>query len=270
MDENETSMEAPLMRSEVVKAAAGAHSKTKVVQKSRSFMSVPDHLHGYMDLHEQDEGDMEGAFNEAGTSPLTSAKRLVQMELEGPLGPSVEEAIGNYEVRCSDGCCAKQYCVLGFNVEEGDIVPASEMKEHLTGCCGAPAHALGSKVKMHILLKKKKVRFARTMLAKLIKRIAGDVVYVFTVSENGIVRFHLPPETGTLTKLAFAYADSESFCGFFSNIKHAMTNGCFCLGVFYKEKQGETAGTEPRLVLMRFNRWKKNLAPFWAGICSKA
>lgn len=259
-----------LGREKDVKVAAGAHGKTKTFSKKKSFMSVPEHLHGYLDLHEHDEGDMEGAINEQGASPLTVAKRLARIELEGPCGPSAAEACGTYRVQCQEGCFAKQYCVQAFTVDPEDIVPAGEMKDHLTTCCGAPAHALGAKVAMHVLLRKSKVKFASSLTAKLIARVAGDVVYVFTVSENGIVRFHLPPETGMFTKLCFAYADSESVSGFFKNLKHAVTNGCFCLGVYYKERPAAGAeGADRRFVLMRFNRWKQNLSPYWAGVCSK-
>jgi len=264
------SEEALLPRSQDLKAAAGAHAKTKTLSKKPTFMSVPDDLHGYLDLHEHDEGDMEGAINEKGASPMTVAKRLAGMELQGPSGPTAEEACGIYSVRDQEGCCFKSYCVRGFTVDPEDIVPAGEMKEHLTTCCGAPAHTLGAKVAMHILLRKSKVKFANSLTARLIARVAGDVVYVFTVSENGVVRFHLPPETGMFTKLCFAYADSESVGGFFKNIKHAATNGCFCLGVYYKEKlPPQAASGSQRIVLMRFNRWKENLAPYWAGVCSK-
>merc|ERR1719443_2885761 len=120
---------------------------------------------------------------------------------------------------------------------------------------------------MHLLIRKTMAEFCFSSLAWLIKWLAGTVVYTLTVSENGILRFHLPPETGTFAKIFFAYADSESFLGFFKNLKHAISHGCFCLGCFYKEKPASPdPSSPPRLVLMRFNRWKEDLVPYWAGV----
>lgn len=249
-----------------LKSAAGAHLKTVSIKKKKTFMSVPDFMHGYLDLHEHDETDMECAFENEGPTPLEKASCMAGMELEGPWDPSKTDVTGVYNVN-SIGCCGgPAYCVQSFTIDAGDVIPAGDMKDHYVTCCGAPAHALSNgKVAMHIMLRKNKTVFRKTPLGYLMKRIAGDVVYVFTVAESGIVRFHLPPETGTLTKICFAYADSETVCGFFKNIKHAMTNGCFCLGMYYKEKAAEAAGP-PKTVLMRFNRWKTDLTPYWAGI----
>jgi len=253
-----------LSRQDTLKHAAGAHLKTPTLEKQKTFMSVPDTFHGYLDLHEHDEADMEGKFKETAPSPLEEACKLCGFDLTEAISPTLEDVLGEYVVN-SVGCCGPSYCVKGWTVDEDDVVPAGEMKDHLVSCCSAPAHALGDgKVVMHLLLRKSKCVFQRSLLAALISLIAGDVVYVFTISENGIVRFHLSPETGTFVKICFAYADSESVIGFFKNIKHAVTNGCFCLGVYYKEKGGQN-----RTVLMRYNRWKADLAPYWAAVVSK-
>ena len=93
--------------------------------------------------------------------------------------------------------------------------------------------------------------------------LPGEVTYHLTTSANGdqnhvsgsdkfwsldsftgIARFHLSPDRGTFAQLLFAYGDSEGCCccccgpacSCCSNIKHALTHGCFCLGVWFKEK----------------------------------
>jgi len=232
-------------------------------------MSVPDFMNGYHDIHEHDQADMEGKLEGSEPSPLEQACGMSRLNLAGPFSPTQDDVLGEYLVS-SIGCCGPSYPVKGFTVDDQDVIPAGEMKEHLVSCCSAPAHALGDgKVVMNIILRKSKVTFQRGCLSRLVRRVAGDVVYILTVSENGIARFHLPPETGTFAKLCFAYADSESVLGFFKNIKHALTHGCFCLGVYYKEKDGEPGVPKPRTVLMRYNRWKADLKPYWAGVCSR-
>ena len=65
-----------------------------------------------------------------------------------------------------------------------------------------------------------------------------DVVYVFTCSANGIVRFHLPSDSA-MRKLWQAFGDSENqqFNNLTENIKHAGTYGCFCFGIGYREEE---------------------------------
>ena len=111
---------------------------------------------------------------------------------------------------------------------------------------------------MHIIARKENVKFKCSPLGLIFRCLPGEVMYILTVSENGIVRFHLSPERWTLSRFLFLLADSEpGCCTWYKNLKHARKEGCFCLGVFYKSTSGP--------LLMRFNRWAGELAPFWAA-----
>ena len=100
------------------------------------------------------------------------------------------------------------------------------------------------------------------------KSLPGDLVYILTVSNNGLVRFHLPPDRGIFAKLLFSYADSEK--GAFSwlkNLWHAIRYGCYCFGLFFKgQPKDNTDSTKTQPVLMRYNRWAQGVAPYWAAV----
>lgn len=219
---------------------------------------------GYLDLLERDEGDMEGPFDEWGASPLTLAKRMAGFELEGPWSPSLEGVTGTYRLNSEGYCGGHRYCIRAFTIEAEDIVPAEETGASSLALCCVP-HLLGEgRVVAHVHAKRDKAVYADSFMAWLIQTVSGSIVYILTLSENGIVRFHLPPDMGCFAKLCFAWADSESLCGF---LRKAWA-GSESLGVFYRERKAPAINqAPPRVVLMRFNRWKTGLVPYWAGVC---
>lgn len=273
-----------------LKVAAGAHNKGDAFGRSKSFMAVPEEKRGFKDVHEHDEGDMLRTFDAIGELAQKLAAETAGYALEKErYVPSMEEVCQNYPI-LQEGCCGgPSYVAKSVRITSEDVIHGDHMEEHLATCCGAPAHHMADgKVIYHILFRKKNTEFHNTCCANFISWIAHDTVYIMTVSENGIARFHLPPELGTMSKLCFAYADSESLCGFFSNIGHAISNGCFCLGVWYKlapqpcpplkspdevpeSSPGAAEGESPKQeetvpVLVRFNRWNADLTPYWAMV----
>jgi len=255
----------------LLRIAAGAYNKRTIknksgIERSKTFMHVSDQFHGFLDIHEHDELDMEKAV--ISDQKKAKAEELTEMDLVPVKDISndyIDNLLGTYTT-LSNGCCGPSYCVESFNISRSDVKFAGDVKEHLVSCCNMPAqHHLGDEVVLHMVILKKNAVFNKGFTAWLIKKVAGDVVYVFTVSKNGIVRFHIPQESGMFVKICYAWADSESTIGFFKNIRHAMTNGCFCLGVFYAPQNANAAA---KSVLMRFNRWKTDVVPYWAGVCS--
>lgn len=106
-------------------------------------------------------------------------------------------------------------------------------------------------------------------LKRLIPEIPHEPIYIFTASENGIMRFH--PWGGIQRKLWHALGDSETTEGFTKNIAHAGKYGCFCFGVIYKERENykdvfgklQKGG---RTIVMRYNRWATDNAPIYAMV----
>jgi len=182
---------------------------------------------------------------------------------------------GTYLVCESTLCCQKEtsYPVASFSIRPEDITTDVSKCHHRAQCEQCQEHACGSgAIRMMFPIRKCNTRFKKTCLGCLFGCLPGKVVYNLTVSENGIVRFHISPERSTLTRLLFAYGDSESCCwccggsacGCYKNVLHALENGCFCLGLFFIEKLASEQ--KPRLVLMRYNRWAGDICPYWAGI----
>jgi len=107
-------------------------------------------------------------------------------------------------------------------------------------------------------------------LRKLIPDDPKEIIYIFTVSSNGIMRFH--PYGSLSRKLWHGYGDSETVAAFAENIAHAGTYGCFCFGVIYKEKENyedKVTGEHRaggRTIVMRYNRWATDNAPIYAMV----
>lgn len=253
---------------------AGHHLRAKTKAGRKAFMRVPDWASGFSDVHLADETEMLAAMENAGEAPLHAAARASGLALSQVRCPTIEEARGAYEIQQVVAnsclfCCG--YAASRMHFDPADIIPANEVAAHQAGHVAegvaqdaVPAHALGANadIAYYMILRKKNVRW-RTNIAALISRaIAGPVLYVFTVSTNGVVRFHVPPEVSKslIKRLAYAYVDSEpGCCSTIRNISHALANGCYCIGVFF------TATESGAPTLMRFNRWTADFAPYWAA-----
>jgi hypothetical protein len=124
----------------------------------------------------------------------------------------------------------------------------------------------------YLTIRKSNVTFQDGILGSIMRRLPGDVVYILTVSNNGLVRFHLPPDRGIFSKLLFSFADSEP--GAFSwmkNLWHAVRYGCYCFGLFFQGQPKDTTdGAKTQPVLMRYNRWAEGVGPYWAAVNSTA
>lgn len=263
-------------------AASGSHLRRKLSKlpwrrgASRAFMAVSEEQRGFAHLHDEDEDTMKQAFCAKGCLPFDQTAweaglAMLSPDVDGSgRPPTSKEVLGDYVVSGFPTCCDRhggsKYPVAGFKITDEDVVTADDENVVLRRTLGcAAAHALGEgRIVMHVLLRKKNVSFKPSCLGFILKMMPGEVVYTLTISENGITRFHLPPERGMLAKLLYGYCDSETGLGFFSNIKHALTNGCFCLGMFYASETARGEGARP--VLMRFNRWAGDLAPYWAAV----
>jgi len=152
----------------------------------------------------------------------------------------------------------------------------------MSTCCSSNSkpHALGAGEYVQFSVRKENILqyFSNSTTAKkLSKLIEADSpgnpkeqVYAFTVSSNGIMRFH--PCGGIQRKLWHAYGDSTSSKNFIKNIGHAGTYGCFCFGVVYKEKENYTDKATGRYrqggrtIVMRYNRWATDNHPVYAMV----
>jgi len=108
------------------------------------------------------------------------------------------------------------------------------------------------------------------LLGLLMCWLSGPIMYTFTVSTDGILRFHLPNDLPLWKQAFYAYVDTEMQCclgrrcNFFKNIMHRVKYGCFCFGVFYQDPAHPQTN-----VLMRFNRWGdngKDINAYWAAV----
>lgn len=112
-------------------------------------------------------------------------------------------------------------------------------------------------------------------LKKLIPDDPTEPIYIFTVSSNGIMRFH--PWGGAGRKLFHGYGDSEEprHFTFPKNIVHAKKYGCFCFGVIYRERENYitrngTLQKGGRTIVMRYNRWATDNAPVYGMVRQSA
>jgi len=106
-------------------------------------------------------------------------------------------------------------------------------------------------------------------LKQLIPDDPKEPIYIFTASENGVMRFH--PWGGIQRKLWHGYGDSEKVEAFPMNIAHAGQYGCFCFGVIYKERENyaDQSGKVQRggrTIVMRYNRWATENEPIYAMV----
>mmetsp|Transcript_5618 Transcript_5618/g.11128 ORF Transcript_5618/g.11128 Transcript_5618/m.11128 type:complete len:107 (-) Transcript_5618:1142-1462(-) len=92
------------------------------------------------------------------------------------------------------------------------------------------------------------------------KCLLPEIVYVMTISEEGIVRFHAQPRD-PIRLLLLARAESRNCFNWFKNMFHFFRKECFCLGVFYEVLSKETESNDSGkgiLAAARFNRWADN------------
>lgn len=233
------------------------------------MLVLPPTLHGVLNTQESENGETEEGIY-GGRSPWPSQDcegQLPVLELEGPVGPSPEEVVGTYHVKCADGCFMGKQCVQSFTIGSEDVLPSDEKAGKMWSL---PATPTGSgKVTMHLLCRKGKTAFTDFWLARLIRHFSGDVVYVLAVSDNGTVHVCTPPGTGTLTKMCLHYADCGSCFSFLCNLRKAFSGYRCSLGVFYKRKAGPAAsGASSGLVLMHLNTVMHSLSPHWVSIRS--
>mmetsp|Transcript_9739 Transcript_9739/g.18798 ORF Transcript_9739/g.18798 Transcript_9739/m.18798 type:complete len:410 (+) Transcript_9739:69-1298(+) len=149
-------------------------------------------------------------------------------------------------------------------------------------CCSerpVAAHALGQGQFLQFKLRRENViqYLDESLIAKRLKMLIPEdpkePIYVFTASENGVMRFH--PWGGIQRKLWHGYGDSEKVEAFPVNIAHAGTYGCFCFGVIYKERENyaDPAGGMQRggrTFVMRYNRWATDNEPIYAMVRQRA
>lgn len=169
--------------------------------------------------------------------------------------------------------------------EDTDGIDGEEAEP--SSCCGSDKqlqpHVLGSGKYLQFSLRRKNVieylnnSVTANKLKSLIPAVDDEPIYIFTVSSNGVMRFH--PWGGISRKLWHGYGDSASTYNFGKNIAHAGKFGCFCFGVIYKEKEnyrvtkGKSAGKVKkggRTIVMRYNRWATDNAPIYAMVRERA
>lgn len=220
-------------------------------------------------IHTQDESDMLAALRRMPQTKSIVRQTLQvspEMSITGPSLPEISKIPGTYHIGPD-----ANYILDSFQIKPQDIILPQDSHPLLDPMRDrAVAHKYGRSLRnsesnsgsiaAHIILRKSQARFRPSLLSSLIQQVAREVVYVITVSENGICRFHLPPDLWMATKLLFLAADSEQgLRGCFKNIQHVKENGCFCLGMFFETSDNQT-------LLMRFNRWgDQQMAPFWAA-----
>jgi len=149
-------------------------------------------------------------------------------------------------------------------------------------CCSTQqvaAHALGQGQFLQFKLRQENVMqyLDNSIIASKLKNLIPDdpkePIYVFTASENGVMRFH--PWGGIQRKLWHGYGDSEQVEAFPINIAHAGKYGCFCFGVIYKERENyaDRSGQVQRggrTIVMRYNRWATDNEPIYAMVRQRA
>eukprot|EP00929_Paragymnodinium_shiwhaense_P106814 TRINITY_DN72557_c0_g1_i1.p1 TRINITY_DN72557_c0_g1~~TRINITY_DN72557_c0_g1_i1.p1 ORF type:complete len:314 (+),score=54.86 TRINITY_DN72557_c0_g1_i1:71-1012(+) len=262
------------LRARALKAAAGVKLRAQVSGgEKKTLRNVLVDEESFVRVHEEACTDMVEAFEQAGEETWEDAAEEVGMPLEmAARAPTKEEVVGNYVVSGGRSWCHKgagsKYPMKSFEIFPENIIMYDEMPKHYEqqGKTQPAPHTLGEgEVFMIIKLMKRNVRFKNTLLGWLSWMLASEVVYTFTISENGILRFHLSPGLWTLTKLFAAFCDSERWWYLPSNIKHAAKHGCYCLGIFWMTKASKRNGPA-RPVLMRYNRWAEDLGPYWAAV----
>ncbi len=220
-------------------------------------------------IHDENEDEILEAVKNMPVSAVSLAERAIStstnLELSEPCLPTMGEFAGTYRVAPGSG-----YVVNAFTIEPQDVVSASgagpEFDAVQAQVDAQDPHNSG--VAAYLTIRKSNVDFKPGILGTILRNLPGDVVYILTVSNNGIVRFHLPPERSIFTKMLFAYVDSEP--GFFSwakNLWHAIKHGCYCFGLFFRGQPAdsvEKTGGAP--VLMRYNRWADGITPYWAAV----
>mmetsp|Transcript_14889 Transcript_14889/g.41847 ORF Transcript_14889/g.41847 Transcript_14889/m.41847 type:complete len:265 (-) Transcript_14889:173-967(-) len=164
---------------------------------------------------------------------------------------------------------AFRYAVACFSLAAEDIVDHTAAPR---GSGGPPGpgfcdHALGTgTVALEIKQRLSRTTFSSSLFGRLcswmLRRGPEDVLYTFTVSTNGTVRFHIAPDTALLTQAVLLFMDSESVWGALRNLRHAYANGCFCLGRF------GSCGDTGRTFLARYNRWQDRggPTPYWVAV----
>jgi len=251
-----------LFKTLATESPAEAAAKAKAKDKEANA-----HLAALGHLHNEDEANVLAALPKMPVSAVELAERAIQrttnLKLSEPCLPNPEEFLGTYQVAPGTG-----YAVTSFGIEPQDVVSASEVIPDIDkGKSGEPSNA---GVETYLTLRKCNVTFRPGLLGFILKHIPGKVVYILTVSTNGIVRFHLPRGRSIFTKLLFAYADSEpGRFTWFKNMRHAIKYGCYCFGLFFRgQAPGSTEKDGTRPVIMRFNRWAESVAPYWAAVNS--
>jgi hypothetical protein len=255
-----------LFKTLAIESPAEAKAKADANTKAKS-KEANAHLASLGHLHNEDEPGVLAALPKMPISATELAERAIQrtanLKLSEPCLPNPEEFIGTYEVAPGTG-----YVVTSFGIEPQDVVNASEVVPDIDkGKSGEPSNA---GVQTYLTLRKSNVIFRPGLLGFILKHLPGEVVYILTVSTNGIVRFHLPRGRSIFTKLLFAYADSEpGRFTWFKNMRHAIKYGCYCVGLFFRGKApGGTEKDATQPVIMRFNRWAESVAPYWAAVNS--
>ena len=222
-------------------------------------------------IHMDDEGKMLKGIARMPVPAEELAKRALEgtfdIELSEPCLPAISEFPGTYEVPPENG-----YVVTSFRLDPEDVVPGVDANSEL-GKLGAQAAREGSddgEIAAYLMVRKSKTVFKNNFLGFIFKRLPGDVLYILTVSTNGLVRFHLPKERSIFSKLLFSFADSEPRrFSWFKNLHHAIRYGCYCFGLFFRGKAKDSSDENGgRPVLMRYNRWAKEVSPFWVGVNS--
>ena len=242
-------------------------SPASLIESEKKATAI--YLSGLAHIHEEDEGEVLKALASMPVSPVELARRALgdssNIQVSEPCLPALESFHGEYQVAPGSG-----YVSTSYKIEPQDVISASETTPYLEKVRSqVESEGSGeSRVATYLVLKKKNVTFKKNFLGYFFKWLPGKVFYVFSISTNGVVRFHLPPERWMLTKLVFLIADSER--GTFSwlkNLWHAIKHGCYCIGLCLSAKPEDGAeNTSERPVIMRFNRWNADVAPYWAAV----
>eukprot|EP00929_Paragymnodinium_shiwhaense_P027044 TRINITY_DN15965_c0_g1_i8.p1 TRINITY_DN15965_c0_g1~~TRINITY_DN15965_c0_g1_i8.p1 ORF type:complete len:315 (+),score=57.31 TRINITY_DN15965_c0_g1_i8:1162-2106(+) len=186
--------------------------------------------------------------------------------------------------------------LLGFNASDAqptvekvaDVTPVESAAS--TGKCGCSdkprdvkvPHALGEGEFLQFKLRYGNVKkylddsWISHRLGQVIPDKEGEPIYIFTVSSNGVMRFHPwggESVSGYTRKLLHGYGDSEGMrqVTLLQNLHHAGKFGCFCFGIIYKEKEDYTDSAGKivpggRTFVMRYNRWATDNKPIYAMV----
>mmetsp|Transcript_5161 Transcript_5161/g.9825 ORF Transcript_5161/g.9825 Transcript_5161/m.9825 type:complete len:304 (+) Transcript_5161:120-1031(+) len=258
---------------EDINAAVGLTRRRTLKLKKEAEKKGPHNLPLlYGDIHNTDEDEMRSSLKARKVNPKTEGEKMVGAELRQH-APTREELIGTFHVNPESG-----YAVKSFTITLKDVFTASEVDEYLTDEIKAPpGHCLGGAVKLYALLRKENVVFNRGCYPGIMKCILPRIVYILTVSVEGIVRFHVIPTMWTFTKLMLVLGDSRRCGTCCSNLSHAMKNGCFCLGVMFEVvkksaeqvEEGEKKESKKTMALVRYNRWAGDMSDldiYWAAV----